>query len=242
MNNYKMIIQYDGTEYSGWQIQNNARTIQQEISKALTVLLKEDVNLIGSGRTDAGVHALGQVANFRTNQELDLYKFKFSLNSLIPDDISIISIEKVNENFHSRFDAKKRTYIYLISQNKSPFFRRYSSFYPQSINIELLNEISTLFAGKKNFSSFCKKSSEVENKVCEVYEIHWKQQMDLIVFKVSADRFLHGMVRAILGTLLKSLQVNDYAKFIEEIFSSEDRGSAGEAVPARGLFLYKVEY
>ncbi len=237
-----MIIQYDGTNYAGWQIQENAITIQQEISNAIKIILKQDVNLIGSGRTDSGVHALGQVANFRTEKDLDLYRFQFSLNSILPDDISIISIEKVNENFHSRFDAKKRTYLYLITQFKSPFYKNYSFFYPQKIDIGRLNELSKLFIGRKNFSSFCKKKSEIENKFCELYEILWSEKSDLIVVKISADRFLHGMVRAIVGTLLKSIKIEYPEKYIQEVFESENRELAGEAVPAKGLFLYKVEY
>jgi tRNA pseudouridine38-40 synthase len=242
MNNYKLTIQYDGTNYSGWQIQSNANSVQQEIIKAINIILKEEVNLIGSGRTDAGVHALGQVANFRTEKEIDLYKFKFSLNSVLPDDISITSIEKTDENFHSRFDARKRTYLYLISQTKSPFFKRFSYFYPEKINTVFLNEVSKLFLGKKNFSAFCKKQSEVENKVCDVSEISWSSEYDLIIFKISADRFLHGMVRAIVGTLLNSQKKDNAVKYINEVLNSGKRESAGEAVPAKGLFLYKVEY
>ncbi|AFH49946.1 Pseudouridylate synthase A [Ignavibacterium album JCM 16511] len=242
MNNYKLILQYDGSRYSGWQIQENSITIQQEIISAIKIILKEEVNLIGSGRTDSGVHALGQVANFRTEKEIDLYKFQFALNSILPNDISVTSVEKVHENFHSRFDAKKRTYIYLISQFKSPFYKNYSFFYPYKVELKKLNDLSNLFIGKKNYSSFCKRKSEVENKFCEVTEISWSNQFDLIVFKISADRFLHGMVRAIVGTLLKALKMEKPEEYIQEVFRSEDRDFAGEAVPAKGLFLYKVEY
>ncbi|GMU95671.1 tRNA pseudouridine(38-40) synthase TruA [Ignavibacterium album] len=242
MNNYRMIIQYDGTKYAGWQIQGDQKTIQKEIVKAIKIVLKEDVNLIGSGRTDAGVHALGQVANFRTDKEIDLFKFRFSLNSVLPDDISVISINEVEENFHSRFDAKRRTYIYLISQFKSPFYKNYSYFYPQEIDLEKLQVLSRLFIGKKNYSSFCKKSSEVKNRYCEVSNVSWLKHADLIYFKISADRFLHGMVRAIVGTLLNSLKLENPEEYINQVFISEKREAAGEAVPAKGLFLYKVEY
>lgn len=242
MNNFKLTIQYDGTNYSGWQIQSNANSIQKEITNAIKIILKEDVKLIGSGRTDAGVHAIGQVANFKTDKEIDLYKFQFQLNSILPEDISITAIQKVDEKFHSRFDAKKRTYLYLISQFKSPFFKKYSYFYPQQINLEKLNELSNIFLGKKDYSSFCKKMSEVENKICNVYEISWFTQYDLIIFKIAADRFLHGMVRAIVGTLLNSLKQDNPELYIQQIFESSNRETAGEAVPAKGLFLYKVEY
>ena len=122
MNNYKLIIQYDGTNYSGWQFQNNSISIQQVVSESIEKIINEKINLIGSGRTDAGVHAFGQVANFLTSKELNISSFLYSLNSVLPKDIAIKRIELVDEKFHSRFDAKKRTYIYLFSKNKSPFY------------------------------------------------------------------------------------------------------------------------
>ncbi len=138
MNNYKLTIQYDGTNYAGWQFQQNAETVQQKISDAIKIILKDEINLIGSGRTDAGVHAWGQIANFQTFHDLDTFKFNYSLNSILPKDISIIKIEKKEEDFHARFDAVKRSYFYLFSKYKSPFFDRYSYFYHDSLNIEHL--------------------------------------------------------------------------------------------------------
>ena len=166
LKNYKITIQYDGTKYAGWQIQKNSISVQQKITEAIETLTKEKINLIGSGRTDSGVHAFGQVANFRTENFIDIYRFKHSLNSMLPFDISISEMIEVDENFHSRFDAKKRTYVYLITKTKSPFYRNYSYFYHHKIDLNKLNELSNYFLGEKNFSSFCRKTIEQENKMC----------------------------------------------------------------------------
>ena len=242
MKNYKLLIQYDGTDFSGWQIQNNAETIQQNITDAIKILLKEDVNLIGSGRTDAGVHALGQVANFRTENEIDIYRFRHSLNAILPSDIAILNMEEVSESFHARFDAKKRSYIYLLTQVKSPFYINYSYFYPTDINLEKLNLASKIFFGEKDYTSFSKKNIEIDNKICSVFDLRWRKKGDLIIFYIRANRFLHGMVRTITGTLLKSQAEANPEKFIADIFNSKDRKEAADSVPSKGLFLYKVEY
>lgn len=242
MNNYKIKIQYDGTGYSGWQIQKDQTTVQQKITEAIGTILKEQVNLIGSGRTDTGVHALGQIANFRTGQSLDQYKFLYSLNSVLPRDISILSMEKVTEDFHSRFDAEKRTYIYLISGYKSPFYFRYSYFYHTDIDCDRLNKLSESITGKHDFTSFSKKNSDTRNKVCRIYEARWKQTRGMVLFYISADRFLHGMVRAVTGTLLYALRNNLDSSYLMRIMESKNREEAAEAVPAKGLFLYKVKY
>ncbi len=242
MKNYKLLIQYDGTNYSGWQIQRNADTVQQKISDSLRTILREEVNLIGSGRTDAGVHAIGQIANFRSEQNIDLYRFKHSLNSVLPSDISIIKIEEVDELFHSRFDAKKRNYLYLISKIKSPFYNRYSYFYHNEIQCEKLNILSKVLIRKADFSSFSRKDSDTENKICNIYNVGWKELKELIIFRIEADRFLHGMVRTVIGTLLNAVQNNFDENYIEDIIMKTDREAAGEAVPAKGLFLMKVKY
>ncbi|MFZ5948497.1 MAG: tRNA pseudouridine(38-40) synthase TruA [Stygiobacter sp.] len=244
MNNYKLIIQYDGTNYSGWQFQNNSISIQQVVSESIEKIINEKINLIGSGRTDAGVHAFGQVANFLTSKALNISSFLYSLNSVLPKDIAIKRIELVDEKFHSRFDAKKRTYIYLFSKNKSPFYYLYSYNYKPLFEYDLkkLNEVSKLILGQKDFSSFCKKNSEVENKICNVEEVLWHKKSDFIFFLISADRFLHGMVRTIIGTLLETAKKNYDEDFLISIVQSKNREFAKESVPARGLFLYKVRY
>lgn len=242
MKNYKLTIQYDGTNYAGWQIQRNALTVQQTITDAISRLINRKVNLIGSGRTDTGVHAFGQVANFRVEEIIDAYRFKYSLNSILPSDISIIKIEEVSENFHARYDAKRRIYFYLFSNHKSPFLERYSYFYHSQLNSELLNELSKCFIGKKDFSSFAKSGSDTVNKICNVYSIIWKMTAGITIFQIEADRFLHGMVRTIIGTLLLAAKKGYSEKLIESIFEQKDRKASGMSVPAKGLFLYKVKY
>ncbi len=242
MKNYKLIIQYDGSEYSGWQIQKNSQSIQQKITESIEVLLKEKINLIGSGRTDSGVHAIGQVANFRTETDIDIYKFKHSLNSILPKDIVVSSMVEVDLDFHARFDAKKRTYLYLISQSRTPFYNNYSYFYPRDIDLKKLNPYCYLFLGEKDFTSFSKKNEEIENKNCTVYKAFWASKGELLLFSIQASRYLHGMVRTIVGTLLKAQQMPEPEKFIIEVFNSQNREEAFESVPAKGLFLYKVEY
>jgi tRNA pseudouridine38-40 synthase len=243
-NNYRLIIHFDGSNYAGWQMQQNAVSVQQEIIEAIAVITKENVNLIGSGRTDAGVHALGQVANFRIDKELDLIRFQYSLNSILPNDISIVQIKKVDESFHARFDAKSRSYIYLFSHNKSPFYDKYSYNYYSVVKFDFnhLNKISKEFLGEHDFTSFSRKNSEIENKMCTVSKIHWRKGKDITIFYITANRFLHGMVRTIIGTILHAEKNNLGEKYLNEIFEQKNRENAEESVPAKGLFLFKVRY
>ncbi|MCW9097215.1 MAG: tRNA pseudouridine(38-40) synthase TruA [Ignavibacteriaceae bacterium] len=242
MFNYKLTLQYDGTKYAGWQIQENALSIQEVIKRSIQQILQEEVNLIGAGRTDAGVHALGQVANFTLDKELDLFRFKYSINSVLPDDISITNIESVDEKFHSRFSAKKRSYIYLISNQKSPFFDRYSYNYYSELNQQKLNEISSVMIGSKDFTSFSKLNPEVQNKNCEVFEARWRKEKNLFIFYIEANRFLYGMVRATVGTLLKAYSSESAIEYLENVFAKKNRDAAADAVPSKGLFLYKIKY
>ncbi|MGD8305634.1 MAG: tRNA pseudouridine(38-40) synthase TruA [Ignavibacteria bacterium] len=241
MNNYKLHIQYDGSDYSGWQIQENSKSVQGVISDSLNVLLNEKINLIGSGRTDAGVHALEQVANFKVKKSLDMFLFTHSLNSILPRDISINKIENVYENFHSRFDARERSYLYLVSKIKSPFYYRYS-LQKNEVDIYRLNETGKVFLGEHDFTSFCKKKSDVENKICNITSLRWRETGNFYLFFIRADRFLHGMVRTIIGTLFKYENTVNAGNRIKTILEAKDREAAGESVAAKGLFLYKVKY
>jgi len=242
MFNYKIVIQYDGTLYAGWQIQENAVTVQQVITNSIEQILQEKFNLIGAGRTDTGVHALGQVANFKVDKEIDLYKFKYSLNSVLPKDIAISKIEIVEENFHARFSAKKRSYIYLISNQKTPFYEKYSYTLFSKLDQDKLNELSSVIIGSHDFTSFSKINPEVQNKMCEVYEVRWRRQKNFFIFYIEANRFLYGMVRAIVGSMLKAYADEQSIDYIKNIFLQKDRNAAADAVPAKGLFLYKVKY
>lgn len=244
MPNYKISIQYDGTDYFGWQSQPIGNTVQDILVKSIQQITHQKVNLIGSGRTDSGVHALGQVANFNLSENIDEHKFKHSLNSILPASIAIKELQLIDDNFHARFDALKRSYIYLVSDSKSPFYNNYSyqCSYLGQINLEKLKTLSKVLIGEHDFTSFCKANTETENKICNIFEIGWKYNGGLLVFKIEANRFLHGMVRTIVGTLLSSAVKNVDPKHIQEILESENRNSAGEAAPAKGLFLYKVKY
>jgi len=242
MFNYKITIQYDGKRYAGWQIQDNAFTVQEVISNSIKQILQEEINVIGAGRTDAGVHALGQVANFTLSKELDLFNFKYSLNSVLPDDISITNVESVDEKFHARFSAKRRSYIYLISHQKSPFFDRYSYTLFSGFDQDRMNELSKVLIGTQDFTSFSKTNTEVQNKICEVYEARWRRQKNLFIFYIEANRFLYGMVRAIIGSLLKAYSSENGMNYLQNIFNQKDRSAAADSVPAKGLFLYKVKY
>jgi tRNA pseudouridine38-40 synthase len=244
MHNYRLTVQYDGSGYAGWQTQKNAMTVQQKIIDAIEVIIKERVNLIGSGRTDTGVHALGQSANFRIENELDIYKFKYSLNSILPNDISVKEMSKVGEDFHARFDARSRSYIYLFSHHKSPFYCKYAYYYPQLAKIDFnnLNKISRELLGEHDFTSFSKKNNEIDDKACNISEIRWRKGKDLSTFYITANRFLHGMVRTIVGTLLFAAEKNLNENYIRKVFEEKNREGAKESVPAKGLFLYKVRY
>lgn len=244
MPNYKIIVQYDGTEFFGWQSQPSGNTVQDILTRAILKITKFSPKIIGSGRTDSGVHALGQVANFNLPEQINEYKFMHSLNSVLPDSVAVNSMQEVNENFNARFDATRRSYIYLISTTKSPFYNRFTFHYTNTnkLNFTKLNLLSKGLLGEKDFTSFCKTKSETENKVCKIFDIGWKTTKSLILFKVEANRFLHGMVRTMVGTLLEANNNNYEADHLNNILLSKNRSSAGESVPAKGLFLNKVKY
>lgn len=244
MKNYRLRIQYDGTNYSGWQVQPNVPTVQGEIIKAIKIITGTDVNLIGSGRTDSGVHAIGQIANFQTDIKLNIHKFKHSLNSILADDISITELIEVPLEFHSRFDAKKRSYLYLFSKEKSPFYNNYTYQYSPIFDLPIshLNDISKLLLGEQDFTSFSKKNTDTENMICNITLAKWRKVKNQIIFRIDGNRFLHGMVRTIVGTILQIAEKGQFPDELVKIIETKDRNSAGRSVVAKGLFLTDVKY
>lgn len=239
-----MRIAYDGTDFCGWQIQPGAPTIQGKIEEALGIILRHRPDVVGSGRTDAGVHARGQVAHFDLPEPIDTLRVKGSLNGLLPDSIGILSLDAAPDTFHARYDARLRTYHYYIATEKAPLSRSHRYLVKPSPDFALMNEAAQMLCIRENFSAFCRTQSETKNRVCfiqkatwlnETYEGHW-------VFKIEADRFLHGMVRAIVGTLLEIGRGNRSVNDLPETIASRDRRMAGPAAPALGLVLEKVSY
>jgi len=240
---YFIYISYLGTNYHGWQVQENALSIQQILNNSLSKILKEDINTVGAGRTDTGVHALNQVAHFDFNQVLDNNDFLYKINSILPNDISVNKIIKVQDDFHARFDAVERRYIYKINLKKSPFLYGLTYHYKNKINLSVLNKASKIIVSNDNFKSFCKSKSDVKNYICNLTFAKWKKSDDdTVVFEISADRFLRGMVRAIVGTMLilneGKINLSDFKKIIFK----NDRRNAGYSVFPGGLYLKEVLY
>jgi tRNA pseudouridine38-40 synthase len=241
---YFIECSYQGTKYCGWQIQENANTVQAEIEKALSTLLKIPVTIMGSSRTDTGVHAVQQVAHFDIENDIqNLENLAYRLNKILPFDISIKRIYPVKDDYHCRFEATSRKYEYRISFLKNPFLRGLYYEFNQDLNIELMNESCQKLFQYHDFECFSKIKTDVKTFNCTIMEATWeKRENDMLVFHIKANRFLRGMVRAIVGTLLEigagKLSVEDF----EQIILSKNRKKAGRAVPAEGLFLMEVNY
>lgn len=238
---YFMDISYRGTNFNGWQIQPNGVTVQEEIEKALSTILKTDAAILGSGRTDTGVHAIQQVAHFDAN-EIDMEKLVFKLNSFLNEDISINGIRPVKDDASARFEATSRTYHYHLNQMKDPFKRGISYYFRPNLNIKDINAACEIIKGWQNFECFSKVHTEVNNFNCEIFQAKWVQEGTNHLFEISANRFLRGMVRAVVGTLIDVGLGKTSLEEFGEILASNDRRKAGRAVPAEGLFLQKVVY
>ena len=244
-----LTLSYDGTNYSGWQTQPNAPTVQQTLEEALATLLRVPAPVVGAGRTDAGVHARMMVAHLDVDDVcVAAQPQPFTdwlcekLNRLLPSDIAIHSVQRVRDAAHARFDALARTYIYYVHTAKSPFGRDYSMRLFTAPDFEAMNKAASRLFDYTDFTSFSKLHTDVKTNNCRICRADFEVNGDLIVFRISADRFLRNMVRAIVGTLVEvgkgKLSVEDFCRIIE----MKDRCEAGQSVPAEGLFLTEVEY
>lgn len=244
MRNIKLTIEYDGTAYHGWQFQPNLETIQGTIEARLVQIAGESVKLVASGRTDTGVHALGQVANFKTHSNLDVQSFLRALNSLLPEDIRVKGVEEVDERFHARFGAKAKIYEYRILHGElpSPFHRHYSWFIPGTLDLARMRKAAVKLKGRHDFSSFCSAGSDFSSHIREIYEIDVGVRDAFIIIQVEANAFLKQMVRNIVGTLVDVGRRKLTPLQFGAILKARDRRRAGVTAPSQGLFLVKVNY
>lgn len=242
---YFIWLSYDGTVYCGWQIQPGSPTVQQTLNNALSILLREELQTTGAGRTDAGVHATTFVAHFDTEkapEELDLQQLVYKLNRILPSDIAIHRIEPVLPDVHARFSALSRTYHYSICTHKDPFQFGRAWMFDRKLNLEAMQQAADLLLGYEDFKSFSKTNTQVKTFLCKIRRTGWVEEDGMLQFEITADRFLRNMVRAIVGTLIEvglgKITPNDFADIIE----SKDRSQAGYSAPACGLFLKDIQY
>ncbi|MGO4820510.1 MULTISPECIES: tRNA pseudouridine(38-40) synthase TruA [unclassified Flavobacterium] len=239
---YFIKLAYNGTDYHGWQYQPNASSVQETLNNALSVLLNTPVNVMGAGRTDTGVHAKLMFAHFDFEPSIDISKLVHKLNAYLPKDIVIYDIIPVHDDAHTRFDATKRTYEYHINIFKDAFLQEKSWYFHQKLDIPLMNEAAKLLFNHTDFQCFSKVNTDVNTFDCTIYEAHWKQDNNSLIFTISANRFLRNMVRSIVGTLvnigLHKITLEDFNTIIE----NKNRDKAGFSVPAHGLYLTEIDY
>lgn len=235
-------IAYKGTRYHGWQIQPNALTIQEKIQQALNTLFKGTYEITGSGRTDTGVHATEQVFQTDLITGLSIEEIRAKLNGILPIDIAVHKILPVTPEAHARFDALDRSYIYRIHWEKSPFDQNESLFVPIKPDFALMNEAAKLLIGQHDFQSFSKVKTEVNNFICTIHRAEWQFEEHKAVFEITANRFLRGMVRALVGTLLDIGHGKAHFDHINEIIEGKNRSLAGRSVSPDGLYLCKINY
>lgn len=239
---YFIELAYNGKNYHGWQIQPHAISVQEKINKAISTILRKEINIVGAGRTDSGVHASQMFAHFDVETPLN-DNFSYKLNAILPDDIVIFRTQLVHDDAHTRFDALSRSYEYKIWLGRNPFLLDTTwQLHHQQLNIELMNKAAATLYDYEDFECFSKVKTDVHTFNCTVTKAEWVKNGNELTFHISANRFLRNMVRAIVGTLidvgLEKITVDDFKKIIE----SKNRSKAGVSVPAKGLFLTKVIY
>ncbi len=239
---YFVQFSYNGAAYHGWQNQPNAITVQQVLEQSFTTLLKAPIALVGAGRTDTGVHAKEMFAHFEADELTDIDDLVYRLNAFLPQDIAVKSIVEVTQEAHARFDATERTYEYIVTQNKNPFYFDSAHYVRQPLNVKKMNEAAALLLQYKDFECFSKSNTDVHTYLCDVKKAEWTKKEDLLVFTISADRFLRNMVRAIVGTLLEVGIGKRTLTDVKAVINSKDRRNAGTSVPAKGLYLVQISY
>jgi tRNA pseudouridine38-40 synthase len=240
---YFITFSYDGTRYHGWQIQPNGDSVQERLEWALSTLLRQEVNVTGAGRTDAGVHARVMVAHFDFEEAIDCQQLCYKLNRLLPFDIAVQEVKQVGDDMHARFSATSRTYHYYIHTKKDPFRRAYSCEIHYPLDFALMNEAGKILTTYEDFGAFCKSHTDVKTTICHVTEARWVQTSETAwYFRITANRFLRNMVRAVVGTLIDvgrgKLSIEEFRKVIE----GKRRTEAGESMPGNALFLEDVRY
>ena len=237
---YFLEVSYKGTAYSGFQVQHNANTVQAEVEKAFLVLQREKVEMTGSSRTDSGVHALQNFFHFDHNGGLHP-QFLYKLNAILPADIVARRVIPVADDAHCRFDATGRRYRYFIYRHKDPFLQDTAYFFPYSLDLEMMKKGAALLMEYTDFTSFSKRNTQVKTFECRITESEWALENDLLVYNVTANRFLRGMVRGLVGTMLKLGRHKINLDEFRSIITSRDCSRASFAVPGRGLFLQRVD-
>ena len=237
-------LSYDGTRYHGWQVQPNGSSVQEKLQWALSTILRQDIQVTGAGRTDAGVHARMMVAHFDVEtMDYELQDLMYKLNRLLPQDIAIQKIKPVSDEMHARFSATSRTYHYYIHTVKDPFLRAYSCELHYPLDFEKMNEAAAILMTYEDFGAFCKAHADVKTTICHISVARWHQTSPTTwYFEITANRFLRNMVRAVVGTLIDvgrgRLSLDDFRKVIE----GKRRTEAGESMPAHALFLENITY
>lgn len=243
MQRYFIYLKYDGTAYHGWQVQPNANSIQAELERALSTLLREETQVVGAGRTDTGVSARMMTAHFDTCKDVDCPQLAYKLNRLLPRDIAIDRVEMVSMDMHARFSATARTYYYYVHTKKDPFLRTYSFELPYKVDFGKMNLAASILLGVDDFAAFCKSNSDAKTTLCNVTEAHWEQDSDTQWhFVITANRFLRNMVRAVVGTLIDVGRGRVSMDEFRSIIAGRNRQCAGESVPGNALFLEKIRY
>ena len=239
---YFIELSYFGKAYHGWQNQPDSITVQEVLEKNLSKVLGSKIDIVGAGRTDAGVHAKQMFAHFDTTKDIDADLLKYKLNSMLPKDVAISEIFQVQEDAHARFDAVSRSYEYHIVQEKDPFEKDLAWFLKHDLDIGKMNNAAQALYDYSNFKSFSKSRTDVKTYNCRIDHAIWEVKNNKLVFHITADRFLRNMVRAVVGTLLEIGQNKYPVSHIHEVIKSEDRGMAGTSVPAKGLYLTRIMY